>query len=197
MMSWRTTHFCIKTRRTSLEARRAQTKHPEISSSLQNQRENAKELHRRHSESLHPERRAQSRAPRNCLSHTTTYITAMASKTAARNRVMRLTRKYRLIMLAGGACQICGYDKNISSLAFHHVHEKGARLNGHYLINMSIAEAEQEVDRCILVCHNCHNEIHNPELRMDNIKRMAHFIREKLLTLEEAFKFFFPKDKEK
>lgn len=100
-------------------------------------------------------------------------------------------------MLAGGACQICGYDKNISSLAFHHVHEKGARLNGHYLINMSIAEAEQEVDRCILVCHNCHNEIHNPELRMDNIKRMAHFIREKLLTLEEAFKFFFPKDKEK
>ena len=105
---------------------------------------------------------------------------------------MRLTRKFQLIAKAGGACRICGYNKNISSLVFHHVHEKGSKLNGAYLITMTVEAAEEEIERCILVCHNCHFEIHNPGLDMSRIEKMNNMITNKTLTLSEAYAYFFP-----
>jgi hypothetical protein len=110
-----------------------------------------------------------------------------------RNRVMRLTRKYKLIKKAGGKCVICGYKKNLSSLAFHHIGEKGARLSGTYLITMSVRGAEEEVSKCVLVCHNCHGEIHNPELSLKNIAQMCDLIHKYKLTHIQTYNQFFNK----
>ncbi len=106
---------------------------------------------------------------------------------------MRLARKYGLIKKAGGKCVICGYKKNLSSLAFHHVNEKSARLSGTYLITMSLRGAEEELSKCVLVCHNCHNEIHNPELSLKRIAQMCKLIDEHKLTHNQAYKQFFDK----
>lgn len=69
--------------------------------------------------------------------------------------------KEKLVEYKGGKCEICGYDKCINALDFHHLNpeEKEFALNtANY--NKSFDLLKKEVDKCILVCANCHREIH-------------------------------------
>ena len=77
----------------------------------------------------------------------------------------RDTSKYRsnikekLVAYKGGRCQICGYDRCINALEFHHLNpqEKDFTISGG---TKSLNLLLPEVDKCILVCSNCHREIH-------------------------------------
>jgi predicted HNH restriction endonuclease len=77
-----------------------------------------------------------------------------------------LTRKLDLIKAAGGCCSICGYQRNLAALAFHHTdsEKKDFKLDMRSLSNRGLESVLQELDKCILVCHNCHAELHNPHL---------------------------------
>lgn len=78
---------------------------------------------------------------------------------------VRDTSKYRnivkqkLIDYKGGKCQICGYNRCINALEFHHLNpkEKDFTISGG---TKSFEHIKPEVDKCILVCANCHREIH-------------------------------------
>ena len=61
----------------------------------------------------------------------------------------------------GGKCIRCGYDKCISALEFHHINpsEKDFGI-GQYGSSKSFEKMKQEVDKCILLCCNCHRELH-------------------------------------
>jgi 5-methylcytosine-specific restriction endonuclease McrA len=125
--------------------------------------------------------------PEACASNAYTVVYLMPKVSSSnRNRVMRLVRKFNLIQKAGGSCVVCGYKKNISSLAFHHINKKGANLSGAHLLSMSILGAEEEISKCVLVCHNCHNEIHNPELGLKEISSMYKSIKQNKLTYSQA-----------
>lgn len=102
-----------------------------------------------------------------------------------------MTRKFNIVHKAGGKCVICGYKRNLAALAFHHINEKNVSLSGPYLIKMSVARAEQELNECALVCHNCHCEIHHPELSLKKITQMCQMVNAKKLTQEEAYAQFF------
>lgn len=69
--------------------------------------------------------------------------------------------KQILVEYKGGQCEICGYDKCIQALEFHHIDptqkDFGIGTKGY---TRSIEENKKEVDKCILVCANCHREIH-------------------------------------
>lgn len=82
-----------------------------------------------------------------------------------------LTKKLELIKIAGGRCSICGYDKNLAALAFHHLDSAGKdfKLDMRSLSNRGLKVILAELDKCILVCHNCHTELHNPHLDLDNL----------------------------
>lgn len=82
-----------------------------------------------------------------------------------------IKRKLELINLKGGKCEVCGYNKNISSLEFHHKNpsEKSFPLDVRHLSNTNIDKLKEEVAKCILLCANCHREIHNPDKDIDNI----------------------------
>ncbi len=73
-------------------------------------------------------------------------------------------RKISLLSQLGGKCSICGYSKNSSALAFHHLNpkDKSFQLDLRSLSNRKQTKIDEEVAKCILVCHNCHAEIHNP-----------------------------------
>jgi hypothetical protein len=70
--------------------------------------------------------------------------------------------KQELVDYKGGACTKCGYNKYIGALEFHHLdptkkdftiaHRRHTNFND---------EIRKELDKCILVCSNCHREIHN------------------------------------
>lgn len=66
------------------------------------------------------------------------------------------------ICYKGGKCQICGYNKCQQALEFHHLdkNEKdfGISQKG---FTRSWEKIISELDKCILVCANCHREIHN------------------------------------
>lgn len=70
-------------------------------------------------------------------------------------------RKYklRLIEHKGGKCERCGYSKCPSALDFHHIGEKEDKISRIY--NRGWKRILEEVESTILVCANCHREIHS------------------------------------
>ncbi len=73
--------------------------------------------------------------------------------------------KVRAMKYGGGECQKCGYDKCWRALHFHHV-DPGKK-------EFSIFESrpgfkkvrnwellKKEIDKCVLLCSNCHTELH-------------------------------------
>lgn len=76
----------------------------------------------------------------------------------------RRNRKKQLVDVCGGACNICGYHKSIAALEFHHIDPsiKKYALSTNGTCH-SIESDLLEVAKCILVCANCHREIHNQE----------------------------------
>jgi DNA-directed RNA polymerase subunit RPC12/RpoP len=79
--------------------------------------------------------------------------------TAAVN-LCRQRRKEKLIALRGGKCERCGYDKSRRALHFHHLDPKtksfGIATKG---LTRSLEKMLAEVDKCLLVCANCHAEL--------------------------------------
>lgn len=74
--------------------------------------------------------------------------------------ILRRSMKIQAIKLLGGKCSICGYDKCIDALEFHHKNpsEKDFKLGSGN--TMSWKEYKSEALKCIVVCSNCHKEIH-------------------------------------
>jgi hypothetical protein len=62
-------------------------------------------------------------------------------------------------------CIICGYKKCLNALHFHHTKEKDKKLKGSFAGNaIQSWRADRlisELEKCIVVCANCHIEIHS------------------------------------
>ncbi len=79
-------------------------------------------------------------------------------------KVNKLSLKLYCIKYKGGECQKCGYYKNSSALAFHHLDPNTKDFNiGDVYGTMFSLKLQQELDKTILLCFNCHQEVHNPE----------------------------------
>jgi 5-methylcytosine-specific restriction endonuclease McrA len=76
--------------------------------------------------------------------------------------VARRRRKVKRILVdeAGGRCRICGYDRCIAALEFHHIHPReksfGLAQRG---ITRAIEKVREEAAKCVLLCANCHVEV--------------------------------------
>lgn len=72
----------------------------------------------------------------------------------------RRNAKDDLVRAAGGRCVLCGYDKCLGALHFHHLdpHTKsfGIAMRGHI---KSFEKLLTEARKCILLCATCHAEV--------------------------------------
>jgi excisionase family DNA binding protein len=95
--------------------------------------------------------------------------------------VSRRRRRVKEILVgdAGGACSICGYDRHIGALQFHHrvgeVKEFGLSERG---LTRSLQAVRAEAAKCVLLCANCHSEVEGgivslPERRYPALTRSA------------------------
>ncbi len=76
--------------------------------------------------------------------------------------VSRRRRRVKAILVAeaGGRCAICGYERCIAALEFHHraPADKSFSLS-HRGVARSIEKARAEAEKCVLLCANCHAEV--------------------------------------
>ena len=61
----------------------------------------------------------------------------------------------------GGKCEYCNYDTYVGALEFHHKDPSGkdftiSKIKSHKFDDVIIAE----LDKCLLLCSNCHKEEH-------------------------------------
>lgn len=69
--------------------------------------------------------------------------------------------KLKAIELLGGKCSLCGYDKCIDALEFHHKNPKEKDFKLESGNTTSWKQYQSEIKKCILLCSNCHKEIHS------------------------------------
>jgi len=76
-----------------------------------------------------------------------------------------MKRKVALVKRFGGKCSVCDYNKNFSALTFHHLNPeiKSFQLDLRSLSNRKQSAIDDEAKKCVLLCHNCHAELHNPK----------------------------------
>ena len=75
-----------------------------------------------------------------------------------------INRKHQAINERGGKCSICGYKKNYASLVFHHTDPSKKDYSWNKLRLFSWSKINKELDKCIILCSNCHNETHYPQM---------------------------------
>lgn len=72
-------------------------------------------------------------------------------------------RRIYFIEKMGGKCSICGYNKSIHALEFHHTNpsDKKFSLESRRMSNTNMSDLEAEAKKCIILCANCHRELHH------------------------------------
>ena len=84
-------------------------------------------------------------------------------KKCTTDQVVERTKKLKqkMVEYKGGCCEICGYDKYIGALDFHHINPKEKDFSIAKVRQYNFDEViKEELDKCMLVCSNCHREIH-------------------------------------
>lgn len=72
-----------------------------------------------------------------------------------RKKIKQLAVDYK-----GGRCQLCDYSKCIDALEFHYIDSSKKKFGiGDKGYTRSWDKVRDELDKCILLCANCHREI--------------------------------------
>jgi hypothetical protein len=83
------------------------------------------------------------------------------ANTYKRSRDSRIVLKKKLKIDAGGKCSRCQYDTCLEALDFHHKDPSNKLYNvGRDMYEVGMKLIKEEVKKCVLICSNCHRELH-------------------------------------
>lgn len=94
-------------------------------------------------------------------------------------------RKEQIVQVMGGKCQLCGYDKCFSALELHHLLPSEKEFSFAKQKNKAWEDIQDELKKCILVCANCHREIHAKQYLED--LKTSYNLEEAIKISEELF----------
>ena len=75
------------------------------------------------------------------------------------NTEKRKEVKRKCVEYLGGKCSTCGYNKSLSALDFHHI-DPEQKDKAYVTWKRNFDKLKIELDKCILLCANCHRELH-------------------------------------
>lgn len=75
-----------------------------------------------------------------------------------KERIKKKREEFRILL--GGKCSKCGYKKCFQALEFHHKSGKKEEHLSLMIKNFSKQKSLKEIEKCILLCANCHRELH-------------------------------------
>lgn len=76
------------------------------------------------------------------------------------NKNKRIKVKLFCLEYKGNKCEICNYDKCPDAMDFHHTNSLDKEFPISHAYRKSRASLIQELDKCQLLCANCHREVH-------------------------------------
>ena len=81
--------------------------------------------------------------------------------------------KEKAVKHLGGKCQNCEYNRCLRALTFHHINplEKEHNISSGYT---SWEKMKKELEKCVLLCSNCHMEIHAGILILDEHQQFGY-----------------------
>jgi transposase-like protein len=79
----------------------------------------------------------------------------------ARHRIRRT-----LVDSAGGKCTLCGYDRHLAALQFHHLDRATKAFTLRNGDTRSLARMRAEAAKCVLLCANCHAEVESGAVQL-------------------------------
>lgn len=72
----------------------------------------------------------------------------------------RNKRKQDLANCLGGKCARCSYNTTVKALDFHHIDPTQKSFTISQIINKDLSLQLEEIKKCVLLCANCHRELH-------------------------------------
>ena len=90
------------------------------------------------------------------------------NKLARKKALYRLRLKTVAVEYKGGKCERCGYDKCLRALSFHHRNREDKKFALSRTQKTNLASVKTELDKCDLLCSNCHME--EEELRSGRVE---------------------------
>jgi len=95
----------------------------------------------------------------------------------------RFILKDKCLEYKGGECARCGYKKSKRALTFHHVDptQKEFGISGGH--SRSWDSIKNELDKCILLCMNCHMEVHE-EIEIANRENLQEILAEEEIKFQ-------------
>lgn len=106
-------------------------------------------------------------------------------------------RRYRLKMASieykGGKCQRCGFNENLNCLDFHHLSNKSFGISSYRYISWK--SIKKELDKCELLCSNCHRILHAERFDQEKIQAVASIYKGKPFSLAAMEKGYHTIDK--
>lgn len=111
-----------------------------------------------------------------CLwKHCSTRLVGKQKKFCSRNcnckhntGIRRRDMKKRAVEYKGGECELCGYSRCLRTLSFHHCDPEHKDFSISSKSNHSWETIRRELDKCMLLCSNCHSEIHDGLVHPDS-----------------------------
>ena len=86
-----------------------------------------------------------------------------------RNKLARKAKRAWLAIYAGNKCQACGYDKCLSALDYHHKDPTEKDFAISQFPKRRIVLILEELRKCVLLCGNCHSEVHDGLLDISHL----------------------------
>jgi len=68
--------------------------------------------------------------------------------------------KEAFVLYKGGKCERCSYQKALEALEFHHIDPSQKDPEFRTMKFWGLEKAKIELDKCLLLCANCHREKH-------------------------------------
>ena len=69
--------------------------------------------------------------------------------------------KFKMFEYLGGECKHCGVKEPLCIFDFHHLDPRGKDFTLNQKKSLSFEKVKSELDKCILLCANCHRIEHS------------------------------------
>jgi|SRR5690606_4371730 len=98
-----------------------------------------------------------------------------------RRRIKKQAVEYK-----GGKCERCGYNKSYAAMDFHHKDPNEKDKSVSHISNKKWKFIKNELDKCQLLCSNCHREVHE-EMHIKESIEKEKYLRQFIDVIEPVY----------